>query len=245
MIEPTRKQPAASKEAVKARREAEVARAVNEFINRDLLGSSSPEAEPDRDLKVREVLDRASQTIPGRFADQPLVEAAIQKTIGDSYLALGLYDEADPHLQRARELYLQTLGPDHGESIDANLTLNSLTLHRGRYQEAENALHQIVAHSTRVLGPEHRTTLASMNNLAEAYRAVGRYDDALRLHEELVPLHRRLLGAEHPSTLLAMNNMANSYRPSVVTRRPFNCTKRRCDSGASTWGPTIRTRCRR
>ena len=39
----------------------------------------------DPDLKVRTALDRAAATIGDRFTGQPLVEASIRQTIGETY----------------------------------------------------------------------------------------------------------------------------------------------------------------
>ena len=76
------------------RNERDVTRAINTFVNDDLLGQASPEEEPDRDVKLRTVLDRAAAAIGERFTDQSLVEAAIRLTIGTTYLSLGEYDRA-------------------------------------------------------------------------------------------------------------------------------------------------------
>ncbi len=71
--------------------------AVNDFLQQDLLGQADvdnqarPGQTPDPDIKVRTLLDRASEKIGGRFDQQPRVEAAIRRTIGDTYVALGLY----------------------------------------------------------------------------------------------------------------------------------------------------------
>ena len=75
----------------RANREAEIAKAVNDFLQNDLLaqaGASSqarPNTKPDPDLKVRTALDRAAAGIEGKFAAQPLVEASIRHTIGKTY----------------------------------------------------------------------------------------------------------------------------------------------------------------
>jgi hypothetical protein len=79
--------------AVRANRERDrattaerAARAVNDFLQNDLLAQASAKAQanhttsPDADLKVRTALDRAAVGIDGKFAGQPAVEAAIRET---------------------------------------------------------------------------------------------------------------------------------------------------------------------
>ena len=111
-----------ARERDRANREAETARAVNDFLQNDLLaqaGASAqarPDTKPDPDLKVRTALDRAAANIERRFESQPLVEASIRTTIGRTYDDLGLYPEAETHLQRAVELRGRVLGeqdPSH------------------------------------------------------------------------------------------------------------------------------------
>ena len=88
----------AEKEATE---EAAIAKAVNDFLHDDLLGQASPFWEPDRDIKLRTVLDNASKSIESRFPDQPLVEAAIRQTLADTYDDLGEYDLAEEHEARS------------------------------------------------------------------------------------------------------------------------------------------------
>ena len=100
--------------------EAAIARAVNEFLQ-DLLGQADIRNQQlladggnrNRNITVGELLDRAAKTIEGKFAGQPLTEAAIRQTLGDAYRGLGRFDEAKPHLERALQLCSAQLGPDH------------------------------------------------------------------------------------------------------------------------------------
>src|SRR6185369_4828965 len=99
--------------------EAAVARAINEFLNKDLLAQASPDRQPDRDIKLRSILDRTAKQIPGRFPDQPLVEAAIRRTVGVAYTDLGEYAAAEPHLERALALYRRERGDEHPDTLTA------------------------------------------------------------------------------------------------------------------------------
>jgi hypothetical protein len=92
----------------RADREAATARAVTDFLQKDLLGQASaenqagPDQKPDPDLTVRTALDRAAAKIPSAFPNQPLVQASIRQTIGAAYTDLGLYQQGQPHLEIAR-----------------------------------------------------------------------------------------------------------------------------------------------
>src|SRR6185295_3490358 len=62
----------------RAASEAEKATAVNQFLT-DMLASASP-LESGRDVKVADLLDRASAELPKKFHDRPQVEAALHLT---------------------------------------------------------------------------------------------------------------------------------------------------------------------
>ena len=110
--------------------EAATARAVTEFMRKDLLGGqasadnqSRPGQKPDPDLKVRTALDRAAARIEGAFKDRPLVEASIRQTIGSAYTDLGLYEEARPQFEQALKLRLSNKPSDDPETLNAKEAL--------------------------------------------------------------------------------------------------------------------------
>jgi len=74
----TQAEEAAKKEAA-ARAEAQ---AVADFLTKDLLGQVT--AEHGQNSQVRDILDRASQRLENRFTNQPLVEAAVRATQGET-----------------------------------------------------------------------------------------------------------------------------------------------------------------
>lgn len=106
-----------------AAREAAIAQAVNDFLRLDLLEKAMPHEEADRDITLRAVLDRASANIADRFPNEPLVEAAIRETIGNTYRSLGEHDIADKHLRRATELYRAGFGDDDPRTLNVMLDL--------------------------------------------------------------------------------------------------------------------------
>ena len=126
--------------AEQARSEAAIAQAVSNFLQQDLLAQADPINEPDRDLKLRTVLDRASRSIGGRFDRQPLIEAAIRRTIATTYQSLFLPQEAQPHLERALELLRRVRGEEHPETMDALGRLGAALRQQDREAEGEPML---------------------------------------------------------------------------------------------------------
>jgi hypothetical protein len=152
--------------------ERAVARAVNDFLQQDLLrqADSREQADrgflPDPNLTVKEALHRAAGRIGDRFRDQPLVEAAIRQAIGDAYFGIGEEPLSLPHLERSLALRKARLGTDHP------LTLSSMSSLAGAYARTNRLEHaQVLDEETlklrkATLGLTHPDTLESMESLA-------------------------------------------------------------------------------
>jgi non-specific serine/threonine protein kinase/serine/threonine-protein kinase len=192
--------------------EAEITEAVNAFLNKDLLFQASPESSPDRELKLRTVLDRAAEKIEGRFSDKPLVEARIRWTLGKTYNGLGETPAAKRHVERALELYTAHRGLEHADTMALANELVGLLRHQGKYEEARRNCEALFETRRRVLGSEHRDTLMSIGNLAILAFDLNRIDEAKALFEKALEAQRRTLGADHIDTLQTMNALAVIHR---------------------------------
>ncbi|HEY1239847.1 MAG TPA: serine/threonine-protein kinase [Bryobacteraceae bacterium] len=196
--------------------ESATAAAVNDFLRNDLLAQASPNQagpndKPNPDLTVRAALDRAAARIPARFGKQPLVEASVRQTIGDSYRDLGLYPEAQRQMERALALRRSLLGEAHPDTIFSLNNLGLVYLREGKYVAAEPLLRRAVEVRRRLLGEEHPDTLVSLDNLTELYQRQGKYAVAEPYAARVLDARRRKLGPEHPDTLSSMNNLALLY----------------------------------
>ena len=204
-------------EATRARRAEQTATAVDDFLRNDLLAQASasvqarPDTNPDANLKVRTALDRAAARIQGKFKQQPLVEAAIRQTIGNTYRDLGLYPEAQRQLERAVELRRRTLGEDHPDTLRSLDKLAVLYWRQGKYAQAEPLFSKILDKRSRVLGPQNPETLDAMESLALLYKDQGRYPQAEPLYTKVLELQRRVLGEENPGTLETTERLALLY----------------------------------
>jgi serine/threonine protein kinase len=208
----------ADAEKARADDEAALARAVSNFLRRDLLQLASPvvyatlERHPDKDVKLRTILDRASRVIVGRFPGRPLVEAAIRESIGRAYLELGEYALAQQHLEATLATRLVQQGPDNPETLTAQNNLAEAYRALGQLARAE-ALHTRTFEARlRVFGPEHLDTLQSQHNLATLCFNLGQYARAEPLLVQCLEVFRRVLGPEDLRTLIALNNLGNLHQ---------------------------------
>jgi serine/threonine protein kinase/tetratricopeptide (TPR) repeat protein len=195
-----------------AEEEAEASRAVSQFLEEALLLQASPDFNPVvANLTVKELLDRASSTIETSFSGRPKSEAAIRKTMGDAYTALGEYSAAQLHLERAYALYKQEDGERGIQTLDTLSNLAEAYRSQGDLEKAEPLATMAVDLSREVLGEAHPDTLVSMNNLATIYFHLDKPDLAQRLFESVLAEYESRGERSSQDGVSTMNNLATLY----------------------------------
>jgi tetratricopeptide (TPR) repeat protein len=190
-----------------ARIEARKAKRINTFL-KDMLAAADPRQAHGWELTVREMLDKAAGRIDAELAEEPEVAAALHYTVGSTYRGLGLYAEAEPHLQSAIELHRAHTGADAPPTLDAMHALAVLYRDLDRRREAEALCRQTLEQARRAMGEEDPAALAATNLLALLLQDQGRLDEAETHLRHVLAVHRRVSSPEHPRTLLALNNLA-------------------------------------
>jgi tetratricopeptide (TPR) repeat protein len=212
-VQARRAQKEAEQQTAEAQQQSAIAKAVNDFLQNDLLGQASVfnQSKPDPNIRVRTLLDRAAARIGGKFKGQPKVEAAIRKTIGTTYLTMALYPEAQRQLQQALALSSRALGPDNPQTVAIMGNLGLVYIQLGKYPEAEKVLSQAVNAYQSVPGKQSPTDLNVMDDLGLTYGDEGKYAESEALLKKTLDLDRRLLGAEDTDTLQVMQDLARVY----------------------------------
>ena len=173
-----------------AERQAGRATAVSDFL-REMLASVRPEAE-GHDVTVAEMLDEAAAQLPQRFGEEQETLAALHTTIGESYLGLGRYEQAEDNLTDALELYRALRGDDHRDTLHVRHWLARNLYEQGRFAEAEAAIRSVIADRRRLLGDDDIDTVLSQRVQAMILSGLGRADEAealyLDAHDKLLEL---------------------------------------------------------
>ena len=205
----------ALEEKWRADTEAATARAIADFLQKDLLSQAGSAAQagpgrpPDPDIKVRTALDRAAASLTGKFDKQPAVEAAIRQTIGDTYLELGLYAESEKQMERALELRRHVLGAEHKDTLNSVQALADVYRREGKYAAAEGLLGNLLETDRRLGRSNAPEAIAALNTLASiAVGSRGDYTRAESLDRSALETERRVLGETDAVTLATMNNLA-------------------------------------
>jgi hypothetical protein len=162
----------ATAEERRAQTEAATSKALNDFLQNDLLAQASartqsgPNSRPDPDLQVRDALDRAAARITAKFDSHPTVEASVRHTIGLTYRTSASTLESQQQLDRALDLRRRVLGSEHTDTLSSMSELALVYINRGKPAAAEPLLTAVLAVQRRISGAEHPETLATMNDLA-------------------------------------------------------------------------------
>ena len=216
-------------EKKKAEEEKQIAQSVRDFLQNKLLaqadawiqagappqtGGLSPEAKANP--TIRELLDRAAkelvpEKIDANFPNQPLLQAAILETVGQTYRNVGECERAIGFLQRSVALYRQHVGPDHADTLRSMILLSQVYQTAEKLDLALPLCEETLALTKKIFGPEHPLTLTSMDTLAGVYQETRKLDLALPLSEKTLELTKKIFGPEHPTTLVSMNNLAGLY----------------------------------
>jgi eukaryotic-like serine/threonine-protein kinase len=201
----------------RADQQAAIAQAINEFLNNDVLGQADPhnqaagDVPADRDLKVREALDRAAVQIEGRFGAQPLLEASIRHAVGSAYRGVAEFDKAENHLATALSLRRSVLGNLHADTFSSLSALAALYVEQGRYVDAEPLISEALDGARKTLGPNHPRTIGLVREMGELYLWQVQLTKAEPLLLEALRGSREVLGESHEETLITAAHLASLY----------------------------------
>jgi serine/threonine protein kinase/tetratricopeptide (TPR) repeat protein len=198
----------------KAEQSAAEAKKVLDFFRDKMLAAPRPEGKEGglgRDVTLRAALDEAESSIASGFADQPIVEAAIRDTLGESYFFLGEPRLSISQFERATVLRTNVQGHDHADTLDTMTSLANAYADAGRTADAIQLLEETLKRHNAMRGPVGPSKITAMDGLANAYRDAGRVSDAIPLFEETLRLQKSKRGSDDPNTLITMSNLAGTY----------------------------------
>ncbi|CAG1007137.1 eukaryotic-like serine/threonine-protein kinase [Phycisphaerales bacterium] len=192
-----------------AERELGEKSAAVEFL-RTMLTSPNP-SQDGRQVKVVDVLGAARKRLDDASL-APASKAILCAAIGDTYIALGQYDLADPLMNMARDLRVQIHGEKHVESVFALVRLSYLRSRQGKLDEATDLARQAVADGESALTPKERARTRAQEALALALHFNGKLKDAETAFRAAID-DQRALGNEDTSDFAeAVSNLAVNLR---------------------------------
>ncbi len=188
-------------------REARKTEAAKDFLA-SLLNLASPDVSKGETITTRQMLDRAAERIDEELGAQPEVQADILAVVGEMYLSLGAYDEAESLLVRAVALQREFDGPRGDDLMRTHGRLAAVYQSKGELDPAERTFREALAIS-RARAPHGDLEVAyRLNDLAALLRTKGAKGECKPLYMESIDLKRRILGPDHLDVATGMNNLA-------------------------------------
>jgi tetratricopeptide (TPR) repeat protein len=171
----------AEKNESAARESAAQARAVTDFM-REIMTSVEPENQ-GADVRLIEVLEKASAEASRRFARHPQQEAQVRDLFGQVYDTLTMWTEAIAEYARAEDLWRESAGggPDDPRTLDTQGRRALAMINIARTDEAERVLGDLVPRLERLYGRDDPRTLRVYRKVALTHLLRGRQDEAQQL----------------------------------------------------------------
>ncbi|GAA4937402.1 tetratricopeptide repeat protein [Streptomonospora halophila] len=143
----------------------------------------------------------------------PLIGETIREGLGDRAapvartvaLLLDHQRDRDPAMERAAhralvEVCSAALGPDHPDTIGAEVGIARRRLQRGDASGAAAELAGLARRAAGALGADHPVGLRALHHRGDALIALGRLDEADSLFRDLLAARTRALGPDAPDT---------------------------------------------
>jgi len=203
----------AARNAALASDEAARAEAVRAFLDR-MLRAGDPVRGSGPNTTVREVLDAASAEVEdGAFLNRPLVEISVRRSIGGTYMLMGLYEEAGKHLDAARLLLQRTPDASPMETVHLLDELGQLRRRQGELKASEALYQEALAVAdaagfTHDAGEGEELVNDVRNDLGLVLRSMDRIDEAAEILEDLAASQRALLAGDDLDLATTLNNLA-------------------------------------
>lgn len=183
-----------------ARREAATATEALDFVVA-LFRGAAPMEGGSASATARDIVEEGARRMAVTEFSDPLVEARLSQVLGEVFTAVADFDEGHEWLERAREVQIRLLGPDHDTTLRTEQRLAFLYWARGPVERAELIQRGVLEARLRVDGRAHPATIAAASQLASILLRLQHFDEALGLVEEYHQQALQVHGAGHPVTL--------------------------------------------
>lgn len=174
-------------------------------ILRGFIGNIDPEHAGNKDYRVKELLDDNLRQLDD-IQDQQ-VKSTLQFTFAQSYLGLGLNQQAYDMARRAYQLRTTQYGDQHPETLASRSQVVQSLMELGSYDEAEIWARNLLPDLEREYGADQPQTLEALTLLATIYWQQGKYQDTERMDRRIYQSRLRTSGPRSEATLKAQANL--------------------------------------
>ncbi len=191
--------------------QAEISRAVNQFLDEELLAQANPLISGKTEVTIAEAARASRQSLARRFGAQPLIEARLHQTLGSVFLQLGSFPDAVKELETAWTLLGQHRGAEAAETMIA-----CYELAQAHARGSEQAIAK--AQMARCPQPADDGSSQSAEALFLRENVLGQMamldyqsDEAIQYYRQAIALAGRLPQQAAGRALTARQNLGSAY----------------------------------
>lgn len=178
---------------------------------KDMLKAIGPSVALGRDTTLlREILERTAERVGKELEGQAEVEAELRTILGETYHALGRYQESEDMHLRALALRERLFGIEHPLVASSKNGIALALRDQGRLDQAEELYRASLAMQQRLLSEEHLEIAASLNDLATVLLYRGdKLAEAEELELRALEMTRKLTSGDDARVAMVFNNLAS------------------------------------
>jgi tetratricopeptide (TPR) repeat protein len=207
LIGQARQREISQRKETEAQNQAGIARAVMTFQS-DMLAAADPtKAMGDKVTALQVVMSAAGTLDQGKLKDQPIVEAAVRQTIGDTLVNLSRFDLAEPNLRKALELRRAALPAGHPDVASSLVSYAGVLHELARYPEAESTCREALALYRQLQPPLEAQLARCLVQLGCTLRVESKYKESHEMLDEAVDRYRKHLSGDKQGLAVAIGNL--------------------------------------
>jgi eukaryotic-like serine/threonine-protein kinase len=190
-----------------AKTEAVKSEQVAQFL-KDMLKGVGPSVALGRDTTMlREILNQTAERVATELNGQPVAEAELCYTIGNTYFDIAEYGKAEAMHRRALELRQAAFGRTNTFVADSLCSLADTLAARGHITNAEAMQREALAMRRSLLGPDDPDVATSLNALANVLWHQGKFEEAESLSRQALALRQKIYTNDQPSVAQSMSDL--------------------------------------
>jgi serine/threonine protein kinase len=169
-----------------------------------------PDEAKGKPLTVGEILERGKEQFTSNLEGEPELLANYLESIGTTYRALGLYEEARTVLEESLELRYGFYDGDHPLLARGLNNLAALFYRMGDYSQAERLYTEALA-MRRKLGQKEIDLVKTMNTLASILMIRGEYAEAEKIYQRVLDIRERSWGREDSDVATSLLSLGTLF----------------------------------
>jgi len=161
-------------------KERDKAEATTSFII-DLFKETDPEIAQSDSITAREILNIGRQKIETNFYDQQEIKGSLLEVIGQVYLNLGQYAQAESLITEGMQILESQLPEESPEVLQSRSHFAEIQLQKGNYSAADSLFSLLLEQNQKIFGKRSPEFAGALENLGASKFKLGQIHQSVEL----------------------------------------------------------------